>query len=184
MVALGFEVGLSLLVVLDTSSGTAGLVGVGAAVALVLLVVSLASGWDAALYASLGVLGLMPLAGADDRLILAPLYGAGLLAVTELARTVHELRRLGGVGPGVIAARLTIGAASAGLGGCAAALVAVGVTVGPPRSVSLSVAATLAVGVAYGAIVAMARRTEPPDADSEAAHAPHQRSDDPDAPMG
>jgi hypothetical protein len=172
-----------LLVILDATPATTGLVAVAAGIALGLLAVSLASAWEPMLHMSLAVLGLILLARADGRLILAPLYGAGLLAVSEVARTCQELRRVQYVGPAVIAARLTTAAASAGLGGCAAALVAVSVTAAPARSVSLSVAATVAVGVAYAGIVTIARRGQPGQADAEAAVTPQPRGDESDAPV-
>jgi hypothetical protein len=158
------EAGLALLVILDARFAS-GLVGVGAGLAVVLLALSLASDLEAALHASLAVLALLLLARANERLILAPLYGAALLAVSELARTSRELRYLQWVDPAVIAARVATAVASASLGGCAAALVAVAAAGGLARSVGLSVGAILAVGLAYAGIVAAARRGQPVAAD-------------------
>jgi len=166
--AVAIEIGLALLVIFDTASAATGLVGVATGLAVLLLVLSLASGLESMLQGSLGLLGLVLLARANERLILAPLYGAALLAVSELTRTCHELRRLQGVEPAVITIRLTAVAATAGLGGCAAGLVAVAAAAGPARSVILSAIATLAAGLGYAGIVVVARRGQTGEAGSYA----------------
>jgi hypothetical protein len=126
-----------------------------------LLVISLASGWNAAGHASLAVLGLVLMARVHERLALAPIYGAALLLVSDLARTSHELRPMDRVSTAAIRARLLTAAGSAGLGACAAAVVAVAVTEGQSRSVGISAAATMAVVAAYVGIVVLARRAGP-----------------------
>ena len=177
MAAIAIEAGLALLVIVDAGAAT-GLAGAGAGFAVALLAITLATGSEAALDASLAALGLILVARASDRLILAPLYGGALLAVSELARTCHELRHVDRIGPSAIRMRLTAAAASAGLGGCAAALVAVAVAGGPTRSVAISVAGTAAVGLAYGGLVALARRGQPRDTDPAASTAaPASRED-------
>jgi hypothetical protein len=138
------EAALAMLVLGDAGSAS-GLVWYGAGLAVALLATSLAGGWDAPLHVSVAILGLILLARADQRLTLAPIYGAALLTVSELARTCHELGPLDSVTPAAIRARLLTVAASAGLGACAAA-------------VAISAAATLAVAVMYAGIVALARR--------------------------
>jgi hypothetical protein len=151
------EAALAMLVLGDAGSAS-GLVWYGAGLAVALLATSLAGGWDAPLHVSVAILGLILLARADQRLTLAPIYGAALLTVSELARTCHELGPLDSVTPAAIRARLLTVAASAGLGACAAAVVALAAAGRPARSVAISAAATLAVAVMYAGIVALARR--------------------------
>ena len=67
--------------------------------------------------------------------MLAPLYGAGLLLVEELAWRSIELRDIEAIGPGVITARVTAVLAVAAVGACAAAGAAIAVTLAPGRSV-------------------------------------------------
>lgn len=161
------ELVLALLVVIDASSA-AGLVWYGAAMAVGLGAMSLASGSPSLLHASLGVLGLLLLARADDRLVLAPVYGAGVLAVSELARTCHELSGVDRVDPDALRGRLLTVAVAVGLGACAASLLSVVATAGPRRSVVSSVAATVAVAAVYVGIVALARRVRTSGEDREA----------------
>ncbi|MGH2894974.1 MAG: hypothetical protein ACRDPM_17155, partial [Solirubrobacteraceae bacterium] len=130
---MAIEVVLALLVLIDAGSA-AGLVWYGAGIAIALGAISLASGSQSPLHASLAVLGLLILARADNRLVLAPVYGAGLLAVSELARTCHQLAGVDHVDPNALRARLLTVAVAVGLGVCAASLVSVAVTAGPRRS--------------------------------------------------
>lgn len=165
MVAI--EVVLAAAVVIDAGSA-AGLVWYGAGIAVALAAISLASASPSPLHVSLAVLGLLILARADDRLVLAPVYGAGLLAVSELARTCHELSRVDHVDAEALRARLLTVAVAVGLGACAASLVSVAVTAGPRRSVASSLAATAAVAAVYAGLVALARRGGTTGGDREA----------------
>lgn len=155
MVAI--EVALALLVVSDAGSAS-GLVWYGAGVALALLAFGLAAGWDTGVHGSLAILGLLLLARTDDRLVLAPAYGAALLAVSELADMCAQLQRVDHVDLAALRTRLLTIAVAAGLGACAAALVAAAVTAGAPRTVATSAAATVAVAVIYAGLAVMARR--------------------------
>ena len=154
---MAIEAALSLLVISDAGSAS-WLAWYAAGGAVALLAIGLAGGWDTPLHASLALLGLALLARANERLALAPIYGAALLAVSELARTCGELRPMDRVSPAAVRTRLLTVAASAGFGGCAAAVVALAVRGGPARSVAVSTAATIAVAAAFAAIVASARR--------------------------
>jgi hypothetical protein len=154
---VAIEVALALVVVAGAGSAV-GLVWYGAGIAVALATISLASGAKPPLHASLAVLGLLILARADDRLVLAPVYGASLLAVSELARICHELSGVDHVEPHALRARLLTVAVAAGLGACAASLVSVAVSSGPRRSVVTSVAATVAVAAVYGGIVVLGGR--------------------------
>lgn len=154
---MAIEAALSLLVINDPGSAS-WLAWYAAVGAVALLAIGLAGGWETPLHASLALLGLALLARANERLALAPIYGAALLAVSELARTCGELRPIGWVSPAAVRTRLLTVAASAGFGGCAAAVVALAVTGAPARSVAVSTAATIAAAAAFAAVVASARR--------------------------
>ena len=97
----------------------------------------------------------------QDRLVLAPLYGARLLALGELGQRSLELRGLERVGSGVVRARLAAVLALAGLGACGAAVAAIAVTIAPGRSVGLTALGTVAVLGSCATIVMLARRRHP-----------------------
>jgi len=82
-------------------------------------------------------LGVLLLLRRQDGLVLAPLYGAALLSLLELARTSLELRGLDHVERGAIRARLLTILLFASLGACAAGVAAIAVTA-PPRVRSAS----------------------------------------------
>lgn len=175
------EAALSLLVISDAGSAS-GLAWYAAGGAIALLAVGLVGGWDAPVHASLALLGLALLARSDERLALAPVYGAALLAVSELARTCGELRLMGRVSPSAVRTRLLTVAAASGFGGCAAAMVALAVTGGAARSVAVSAAATIAVGIAFAAIVASARRGQIRERQHDGADADGRVTDGADHP--
>lgn len=109
---------------------------------------------------------MLLLARDQDRLLLAPLYGAGLLLVIELAQRSLELRGHERLGPGVTTSRLAAIMVAAALGLCAAALAALAVTLAPPRSVTLTALATIAALSAFAAIALLARRDDPQRAET------------------
>ena len=80
-------------------------VGTGAAAFLVTLGPGFRS--PTPVHCGVALLGAMLLLRQDARLMLAPLYGAGLLLVEELAWRSIELRDIEAIGPGVITARVT-----------------------------------------------------------------------------
>jgi len=144
-----------------TDAGTAsGLAWAGAAFSVTMLAVSLGLGSSTALQVSVAVLGVVLLLRRDDRLMLAPLYGAALLVLSELAWTCHELRTLQLVGQGAVRARLLTILLFAALGACAAGVAAIAVTGAPARSVAITALGTVAVAAAFAGIVLTARRNQ------------------------
>jgi hypothetical protein len=111
-----------------------------------------------AVQSSVAVLAVLLLLRHEDRLVIAPLYGACLLLVAELAQRSLELRGLARVGPRVISARVAAVLALAALGACGGAAAAIAVTIAPRRSVWLTAIGTVAILAAFAAIVLLARR--------------------------
>ena len=111
------------------------------------------------MHCGVAVLGAMLLLRHSDRLLLAPLYGAGLLLVAELGVRSIELR---GGRPGRPDGRsgldLALSWRVAAVGVCAAACVAIAVTGAPGRSLVLTAAGAIAVGAVCGALALAARR--------------------------
>ncbi|MGH2877903.1 MAG: hypothetical protein ACRDNJ_16220 [Solirubrobacteraceae bacterium] len=90
--------------------------------------------------------------------MLAPVYGAGLLAASELAQRCGELRGGQRLGAGVAWMRLVAILLLAAIGACASAVASLAVTVAPSRSIASSAIATVAVAAIFAAIVLLARR--------------------------
>ncbi len=110
------------------------------------------------MHCGVAVLGAMLLLRHSDRLLLAPLYGAGLLLVAELGARTIELRGVSLVGPRSIGTRLGAVVSVAAVGVCGAAVVAIAVTGAPGRSLVLTAAGAIAVGAVCGALALAARR--------------------------
>lgn len=156
MAALALIAGLTTMVATDAGAASS-LAWCDVGLTVAVLGVSLVVRSEAALVASLGVAGLGLLLRVDDRLVLAPVYGALLLVTAELARTCQELGSVEGVAPRVIRARLMAAGGWAGLGACAATVVSLAATAGPPRSAATSLAATTAIAAAFATVVVIAR---------------------------
>jgi len=131
-------------------------VGVGAAGFLVALGCGLRS--TVPLHLGVAVLAALLLLRQDDRLLLAPLYGSGLVLVDELAWRSVELAVVERIGPEVIRARMAAVGAVVGVGACAATGAALAVTAGPGRSVALTAVGALAVAAVFAGIGGYARR--------------------------
>jgi hypothetical protein len=127
--------------------------------ALALLTIGLLTSWPGPVTCSLAVVGVLLLLRHHDRLVLAPVYGACLLLVGELAQRSAEIRGLERIGPDVLWSRLVAMLAAAAAGATAAAIVAIAVTTGPPRSVAVTAAGTscLIAGLAVIAVLARQR---------------------------
>ena len=125
---------------------------------MAILAIGLGLGSSTALQVPVALLGVLLLLRTDDRLVLAPLYGAALLILVELGWMSLELRALKLVDRRAIRARLMIIVLFAGLGACAAGAVAIAVTGAPARSVAITAVGTIAVAVAFAGIVLSARR--------------------------
>lgn len=141
----------------DAHPGAAGLAWSAVALSALVLAVGLVLGSGSAVHISVGLLGVLLLLRAEDRLLLAPLYGGGLLLIDEVAMCSVELRETGLIAAGVTGSRLGVAIAAAGGGTCAAALVAAAVLVAPARSVAVTAAGAVAVLAATGTVLALAR---------------------------
>jgi hypothetical protein len=130
----------------------------GAGAAALLLAAGLVAQSPAAVHAAVALLGAIFLLRQDNRVLLAPLYGAGLLIMEDLAAQAIELRGVSQIGLGLIAARTGAALAVAAVGACASAAAALALVAAPGRSVALTALGALAAVVAFAAIVRLARR--------------------------
>jgi hypothetical protein len=130
----------------------------GAGAAALLLAAGLVAQSPAAVHAAVALLGAIFLLRQDNRVLLAPLYGAGLLIMEDLAAQAIELRGVSQIGLGLIAARTGAALAVAAVGACASAATALALVAAPGRSVALTALGALAAVVAFAAIVRLARR--------------------------
>jgi hypothetical protein len=144
------------------SAGDAGasskLAWLGAGAAGLLVALGSAVRSPTPVHCAVGLLGALLLARQGSRLLLAPLYGAGLLLVEELAYRSTELAGLAMIAPGVLRARAAAVLALTGAGASAAAGAALAVTAAPERSVLVTAVGTISVASAFGAITRYARR--------------------------
>jgi hypothetical protein len=159
LAALVLACGLGVLSASDARSASA-LAWYGTAFAAGALAVSLALASPAGILASLVPLAALLLLRHDDRLLLAPLYGACLLLVGELGQRSVELREQAWVGAGVIAPRLLTILAVAAVGGCVAAVAAIAVTIAPGRSVGFTAIGAIAAVAAVALLTRLARTHE------------------------
>ncbi|HTU85316.1 MAG TPA: hypothetical protein VMF57_07050 [Solirubrobacteraceae bacterium] len=154
--ALMILVGLVALVVTDAGSASE-LAWLGAGTAAALLAAGMAAGSPGPVHAAVLLLGAIFLARHDLRLLLAPLYGAGLLQLEALATRTIELRGVALIAPEAIWSRTAATLLVAAVGACVAAAAALVVTVGPGRSVALTAAGAIAAVGAFAAIARFAR---------------------------
>jgi hypothetical protein len=173
-------VSLAALVLAD-AGGTSQVAWLGAGLAAVLLAAGMAAQSPAPVHLAVAVLGVTFLVRHDTRLLLAPVYGAGLLVMDDLAIRTMELSGVSRIAPEVIGARVAATLAAAAAGVCAAAVAALAVTGGPARSVALTALGALIAVVAVGAIVREARRRYRSSPAAESSGAPG-RSTPPKAP--
>ena len=148
---------LAALVLADAGAASR-LAWLGAGVAALSLIVGLLVGSTAAVHTAVAVLGVIFLVRHDTRLLLAPVYGAGLLLMEDLAVQTIELRGAATVALDVIGARTAAVLAVATIGACASAAAALAVTAAPGRSVGLTALGALAAVAAVAAIARLARR--------------------------
>ena len=150
-------VALAALVLAD--AGGAGQVAwLGAGLAAVLLAVGMATQSPAPVHAAVALLGVTFLVRHDAQLLLAPVYGAGLLLMDDLAIRSMELGGVRWIAPQVIGARLAATLVVAAAGACAATVAALAVTGAPGRSVGLTALAAGCAVAAVAGIVLVARR--------------------------
>jgi hypothetical protein len=155
---VALEVAIGVSIATDTHAATS-LVWYGTATSGLILVVGLVAESYAAVQVSIALLGALFLLRYQERLLLAPLYGACLLLLSELSQRSFELRRQDRIGPGVIGSRLAASLLATALGACAAVVVALAVTIAPARSVAFTAAGVLALLAGLAGIVALARRS-------------------------
>jgi hypothetical protein len=151
----------------------------GTAVAVLLVALALAVGCAAPIPWSLALLGVVFLLDGGHSLVLAPIYGAGLLVVGELAQCSIDLRRVTWMTPGWVASRLAAILALAALGAGAGALAAAAATVAAARSATLTAAGGVAAVTALGTITLLARRGHRVPADAPSGAPDPQTSDAP-----
>ena len=144
------------------AGASSGLAWAATVLAAVLLVSGIATRSSVPVHVAVAVLGVTLLLRDDARLVLAPLYGAGLLLAAELGTRSIELAGVARVGTGVIGPRLGATVALAAVGACAAALVALAVTAAPGRSLALTAVGAIAAMATCGAVARIARRRDPP----------------------
>jgi len=149
---------LTALVLADAGSAIQ-LAWLGVALAALSLAIGMLVGSPAVVHVSVAVLGALFLLRHDTRLLLAPVYGAGLLLMEDLAIQTVELREVGSVALGVIGARTAAVLAVATIGACAAAAAAFAVTAGPGRSIGITALGAVAAVAAVAAVTWLARRS-------------------------
>ena len=144
--------------VLPNAGPTSELAWLAVGVAALLVAVGIVAASPAPVHAAVAVLGVIFLARHDLRLLLAPLYGAGLLVMEDLAIQTIELRGVERIALDAIgartAARLTAVAAGAGV----SAVAALAVTAAPGRSVALTALGGIAAVAAFAGIAYLPRR--------------------------
>jgi len=150
--------------VLTDAGGTGQVAWLGAGLAAVLLAAGMAVESPAPVHVAVAVLGVTFLVRHDTRLLLAPVYGAGLLLMDDLAIRTMELSGVDQLAPDVIAARLAATIAVAAIGACLSAAAALAVTAAVPRTLVLTAVGALVAVAAFVAIVVVARRRFGPSA--------------------
>lgn len=160
-------VALAVLVIADAGAASQ-LAWLGAGTAALLLASGMAAQSPAPVHAAVAVLGVLFLLRHESRLLLAPLYGAGLLLMDDLAIRTMELSGVNRIAPDIIAIRLGATLAIAAVGACLSALAALAVTAALPRSLALTAVGALAAVAAFVAIVLLVRhRFAPSVSDSD-----------------
>lgn len=156
----------------------------GAGTAALLVAAGMAAESPAPVHAAVAVLGTIFLLRQDARLLLAPLYGAGLLLIDDLAIRSMELSGVGEIAAGVIVARVGATLAVAAIGACLSAVAALAVTAAVPRSLVLTALGALATVLAFVAIVLLVRRRSGPFAAAPPLAPPPPASQPPPSPDG
>lgn len=130
----------------------------GAAAAVLLLSLALSGGQSAPIPFALLVLGAMYVTPPGDRAIPAPVYGAALLLLAELAYWSLDERVVQRVQPGVSRRRLLAILAVAAAAVPAGAVVLAGAEADVERSPALTAAGAAAIVACVGLLAALARR--------------------------
>ena len=149
--------GLSALVVPDAGSA-AELAWLAIAVAALLLAAGMLAGSPGPVHVAVALLGAMFLARHDMRLLLAPLYGAGLLVMEDLAIQTIDLKDVERTAVDAIGARTAASVTAAAAGAGVSVVGALAVTVAPGRSVAFTALGAVAAVVAFAGVAYLARR--------------------------
>jgi hypothetical protein len=118
-------------------------------------------------HVAVALLGAIFLARHDMRLLLAPLYGAGLLVMEDLAIQTIQVRGVERIAADAIGARTAAGLAAAACGACASAVAALALNVAPGRSLAFTALGGAATVAAFAAVAYLARRRYRDRSDSE-----------------
>jgi hypothetical protein len=148
---------LAALVIADARAASQ-LAWLGAGTAALLVAVGMIAESPSPVHAAVAVLGVMFLLRHDARLLLAPLYGAGLLLVDDLAMRTMELSGVSLISPDAIVARVGATVAIAAIGAGLSAVAALAVRAAVPGSVVLTAVGALVAVAAFVGIVLVARR--------------------------
>jgi hypothetical protein len=148
---------MAVLVIAD-AGGASQLAWLGAGTAALLLAAGMVSESPAPVHAAVAVLGVAFLLRHESRLLLAPLYGAGLLLMDDLAIRTMELSGVNRIAPDVIVIRLGATLAIAAVSACLSALAALAVTAAVPPSLVVTALGALVAVAAFVGIVLVARR--------------------------
>jgi hypothetical protein len=156
-VAAALVAALGALVAEDAGASTE-LALAGTAVSELAVALGFVAGWSGSIQWSIGLLALLFLLRREDRIALAPIYGAGLLLVSGLAQQAIDLRGVQRISPGVVRARLGAVLVLAALGACGGAVVTIAVRIAPVGSVGFTAVGAIAALATVAAITRLARR--------------------------
>jgi hypothetical protein len=107
---------------------------------------------------SIGLLAILFLLRREDRIALAPIYGAGLLLVGELAQRSIDLRGVQRIAPGLITARFAAVLVVAAIGACGGVVATIAPNIAPVGSVSSTALGTIGALITVAVITRLARR--------------------------
>jgi hypothetical protein len=153
---VGLAVAIGALAATDSGSSDR-LAWTIAGLATTAVAVAAVAGSSAPAHVGVALLAAELLLRRDSTLLLAPIYGAGLVVVEELVWRSIELARLDAVGAGVNAARAVSVAILAAVGMAAAAVCALAATAAPGRSIVSTAAGALAITAVFAAVTRHAR---------------------------
>ena len=157
MTAVSLAGALAAIVGVDAGRA-AGLALTLAALSELCLVLALVSGWSPGLLTAVALLAAEFLLRHGDSLALAPLFGGGLLLVSELAQQSIELRGVRRLEDGVVTSRVAHVLAIAALGAAAGAVATIGIRYAPSHSVGVIAVGAVAVVGAVAAVSWLARQ--------------------------
>lgn len=156
MIALVLAGVLGAFVAADTGDA-GGLAVTLAALSEVCLLTGVVAAWSPAVVAALALLAAAFLLRHGDSLVLAPLFGAGLLLVGELAQQSVELWGVSLIERDLVATRAAHVLGIAALGAAAGAAATIAVRFAPSHAVGVTAIGAVAVVGAVAAVAWLAR---------------------------